>query len=201
MSTSSPTGKETSAASQASEDEPQAAGAGPEDIRNALRFLHLVDMQTKARLAELSAGLNALLETLIGDGKLPLETYEKRKHLTMLRENERAAGEAGVAVANVPDKYALTDLPQIDCASRLHLCKARCCKLTFPLSVQDLDERVIRWNYAAPYSIAQREDGYCVHNEGGSCGVYPVRPGTCRSYDCRRDRRIWLDFEGRVPAP
>lgn len=173
----------------------------PEDIENGLRFLHIVDMETKARVADLSATVNAMLETLVGAGQLPLETYEKRKRLTMARENERAAGEVGVAVANIPDKYALADLPQIDCAARLPLCKGRCCSFTFPLSVQDLDERVVRWNYGAPYKIAQREDGYCVHNEAnGGCGVYANRPGVCRTYDCRRDRRIWIDFDNRIPA-
>ncbi len=173
----------------------------PEDIENGLRFLHIVDMETKARVADLSATVNAMLETLVGAGQLPLETYEKRKRLTMARENERAAGEVGVAVANIPDKYALADLPQIDCAARLPLCKGRCCSFTFPLSVQDLDERVVRWNYGAPYKIAQREDGYCVHNEAnGGCGVYVNRPGVCRTYDCRRDRRIWIDFDQRIPA-
>ena len=173
----------------------------PEDIEGALRFLHLVDTQTKARVAELSATVSALVELLVGGGQVPLDAYEKRKRLTMVRENERAAGEAGVAVADIPDKYALKDLPQIDCASLLHLCKARCCKLRFPLSVQDLDERAVRWNYSAPYQIAQRPDGYCVHNKpDGGCDVYTHRPGVCRTYDCRRDRRIWIDFDRRVPA-
>ena len=180
---------------------PSPPAVPPEDIENALRFLHLVDMETKARVAELSATVNALVETLIGGGQVPLETYEKRKRLTMVREDERAAGEAGVAVANIPDKYALRDLPQIDCASLLPLCRARCCTMSFPLSVQDLDERVVRWNYGSPYNIARREDGYCVHHEPGrGCGVYPHRPGVCRTYDCRRDRRIWIDFEKRIPA-
>jgi Fe-S-cluster containining protein len=180
---------------------PAAPAVPPEDIESALRFLHLVDMETKARVAELSATVHAMLETLVGAGHLPLEAYEKRKHLTVLRENERAQGEAGVMVANIPDKYALADLPQIDCAARLPLCRARCCTFSFPLSVQDLDERVVRWNYAAPYRIAQRPDGCCVHlGEGGECGVYANRPGVCRSYDCRRDPRIWVDFERRIPA-
>jgi hypothetical protein len=173
----------------------------PEDLPNALRFLHLVDMQTKARVAELSASVNALVETLIGEGHLPLEAYERRKRLTVVRENERATQEAGVAVTNVPDKYAVESPPQIDCAARLPLCGARCCKLTFALSVQDLDERVVRWNYAQPYRIAQREDGYCVHNEAGGCSIYAQRPAVCRAYDCRQDRRIWIDFEKRIPAP
>jgi hypothetical protein len=31
--------------------------------------------------------------------------------------------------------------------------------------------------------------------------VHHARPRTCRVYDCRRDPRIWLDFERRIPAP
>lgn len=196
-----PRPQRTAAPAEAPSAAPSPPAVPPEDIENALRFLHLVDMETKARVAELSATVNALVETLIGGGQVPLETYEKRKRLTMVREDERAAGEAGVAVANIPDKYALRDLPQIDCASLLPLCRARCCTMSFPLSVQDLDERVVRWNYGSPYNIARREDGYCVHHEPGrGCGVYPHRPGVCRTYDCRRDRRIWIDFEKRIPA-
>jgi Fe-S-cluster containining protein len=173
----------------------------PEDIVSGLRYLHLMEAQTKARVSELSANLNALIEVLIGEGHVPLEAYEKRKRLAIVRENERATSEAQIEVADMPDKYSLTDLPNIDCASLLHLCKARCCSLTFALSVQDLDERVVRWNYGRPYQIAQREDGYCVHNEAGRCSIYKNRPGICRSYDCRNDKRIWEDFDKRIPAP
>jgi Fe-S-cluster containining protein len=172
----------------------------PEDVANGLRFVHLVEMQTKARLSELTASVNAMLEVLIGEGHLPLEAYEKRRRLTVVRENERSGEEATVQLSDVPDKYALRDLPQIDCASRLHLCKARCCMLSFALSVQDLDERVVRWNYGLPYRIARRPDGYCVHNDGG-CTVYEHRPAVCRTYDCRQDRRIWIDFDKGIPAP
>jgi hypothetical protein len=39
--------------------------------------------------------------------------------------------------------------------------------------------------------------------ERGSCRctVYDARPIPCRGFDCRGDRRIWLDFDGRVPNP
>lgn len=173
----------------------------PEDLANALRFVHLVEAQTQARVAELSASVNALLEVLIGEGQLPLDAYEKRKRLTVLRENERGASEARVEVSDIPDKYAIGGLPEIDCPSLLHLCRARCCTFDFTLSVQDLDERIVRWNYGRPYRIAQRPDGYCVHNEAGLCAIRENRPGVCRMYDCRKDRRVWLDFERRIPAP
>ena len=177
------------------------AAPPPEDLAGALRFVHLLQAQTQARVAELSSSLNALVEALIGEGTLQLESYEKRKRLTVLRENQRTAREPGIEVSDIPDKYALEALPEIDCADRMPLCRARCCSLSFALSVQDLDERVVRWRYDRPYLIAQGPDGRCVHNEAGRCSIYERRPGVCRSYDCRQDRRIWIDFEQRIPAP
>ena len=58
----------------------------------------------------------------------------------------------------------------------------------------------MRWNYAAPYMIAKKPDGRCVHLESSGCNVYDKRPATCRLYDCRQDSRIWRDFEKRIPA-
>jgi hypothetical protein len=83
------------------------------------------------------------------------------------------------------------------------LCQARCCTLSFALSTEDLDEGVIRWDYGQPYLIRQRaSDGYCVHNDPDShgCTVHAFRPRVCRSYDCRKDTRIWADFAQRIPA-
>lgn len=174
----------------------------PEDVENGLRFGHVVQMQTRQHVAELSASFYALLETMVARGALPLDEYERRRQQTVAREVAKAAGEMLPQLADIPDKYALGDLPEIDCVARLPLCQARCCTLVFPLSVQDLEERVVRWDYARPYQIARRPDGYCVHSGEGSCmcTVYEKRPGVCRSYDCRNDTRIWLDFEKRIPA-
>ena len=85
------------------------------------------------------------------------------------------------------DKYALRDLPDIDCASIIPICKARCCTLTVFCSAQDLDEQVVKWDYSRPYRIRKREDNYCVHSEPqtGRCGIYERRPAVCRTYDCR----------------
>ena len=33
------------------------------------------------------------------------------------------------------------------------------------------------------------------------CGVYQNRPLICRTYSCRNDKRIWLDFENYVVNP
>lgn len=92
---------------------------------------------------------------------------------------------------------------QIDCAARLALCHAACCRLRVPLSRQDLDEGVVEWDTDHPYLNRQRADGYCVHCDQASqrCAVYDERPGLCRTFDCRHDRRIWIDFDRRIPNP
>jgi Fe-S-cluster containining protein len=175
----------------------------PEDPGDGLRFNHVVAMQTRQKVAELSASFYALVEAMIATGQLPLDEYERRRQLTVQRETERAQSEAKISLNDTPDKYLLAELPKIDCEARLHLCRARCCTLVFPLSVQDLDERVVRWDYARPYQIGRRPDGYCVHNQvdGCHCTIYEKRPAVCRTYDCRTDARIWVDFEKRIPAP
>jgi len=109
-----------------------------------------------------------------------------------------------VYVTEGGDKYALGPSEvEIDCAARLPLCHAACCRLRVPLTRQDLDEGVVQWDADRPYLNRQREDGFCVHCDAAShrCDVYDQRPGLCRTFDCRNDRRIWIDFERRIPNP
>ncbi len=51
--------------------------------------------------------------------------------------------------------------------------------------------------------LRREADGYCTHLDRATmgCGVYEIRPGTCRRYDCRQDKRVWLDWEKKLPAP
>lgn len=174
----------------------------PQDLEGGLRFLHLMGMQTKYDVFETSIRVLALLEEMIARGQVDLRSLDARRERIRQQELERAKDQATVQVGPAVDKYAMTNLPQIDCEARIPLCKGRCCKLTFPLSFQDLDEGIVKWEYRKPYIIKHREDGYCVHNtEQRGCGVYANRPAVCRSYDCRTDKRIWIDFENRIPAP
>jgi Fe-S-cluster containining protein len=186
-----------------SSDPPERRAREPEDVGDGLRFNHYVEMQTKARLIDVASSLYALVETLVARGVVPIDEYERRRQVTLQRESDRHRSEAFVVLNDTPDKYALKVLPEIDCEARLPLCRARCCTFIFPLSTQDLEERVVRWNYGRPYQIGQGQDGYCVHCSGETkqCTVYEQRPATCRVYDCRNDKRIWTDFENRVAAP
>lgn len=139
---------------------------------------------------------------LIGDGELATQRADEERRLrTVFQESK-----VGVRMSfGIPDKYTIPAeaLPQIDCASRLDLCHAACCALRFPLTRQDLEEGVMRWELGEPYLNRQGTDGLCVHlnRAGEGCSIYGQRPGICRVYDCRQDSRIWLDFEQRIINP
>jgi Fe-S-cluster containining protein len=174
------------------------------DVERGFRFLHTFGMQSKIDLVDLNERVLALIETLISSGHLDLRAFEERRAKMAQREAERMnrEGHVHVLLNDVADKYLLTNLPIIDCHNRLPSCKARCCTLGFPLSVQDLDEHVVKWDYGRPYHIRLSEDAYCVHNDstGRICRIYDQRPAVCRSYDCRKDERIWKDFDRGIIA-
>lgn len=85
----------------------------------------------------------------------------------------------------------------VNCAERLHVCQAVCCKLSFALTGPEVDAGKVRWDLGFPYHIRHDVHGMCVHHDanGGGCTVYADRPGVCRRYSCKNDGRIWKDFE------
>jgi len=192
------------------------------ELERAIRNLNMSDLEQRDTLLKLAARVIALTDELTRrlDGVEPLPappgTPAPPPSMTIEAATE-AAIEPTLAAIRVNDaqfvtrvlldlggpKYP-TESPPIPCAELIPLCHARCCALSFALSTEDLDEGVIRWDYGQPYLIRQREsDGYCVHNdpEARGCTVHAFRPRVCRSYDCRNDARVWIDYEQRIPAP
>lgn len=100
---------------------------------------------------------------------------------------------------DLTDKYALSDLPDVDCGPRLHLCRARCCHFSVRLTLQDMVEGIVSRDRATN-TLVRRPDGSCVHLDGGRCTVYEHRPAVCRRYDCRGDDRVWADFEAMISS-
>lgn len=85
---------------------------------------------------------------------------------------------------------------EVNCAERMHVCHAVCCKLSFALTPGEVDAGRVRFDLGYPYMIRHDADGYCTHNDRGNghCGVYADRPGICGHYSCAGDERIWTDF-------
>ncbi len=88
----------------------------------------------------------------------------------------------------------------INCAERVHLCKAVCCKLNFALTPGEVRSGKVKWDRKLPYLVAHAEDGYCAHlDHQKGCNIFEDRPALCRRFDCRTDGRVWKDFDGMVP--
>lgn len=144
-------------------------------------------------LERLTSRLEALVDILIARGAL---RPGHRRILAKIGGN----GRPRVKLNPASDKRAVPS-PDIDCATLLHLCQARCCSFAVTLSREDLEDG-LRWEIADPYVLERRSDNSCCHlGERGQCTVYERRPAACRSYDCRTDRRVWLNWEEQIPAP
>jgi len=171
------------------------------ELEAGLRQLHRMEMQTKIGLERLESLVLAAIKVLqraelVSEKAVALEAETQ---LGKIREEERT--ETLIKLGPGGDKYAAVS-PQIDCASLMHLCKARCCRLQVALDFQDLDDG-LRWEYSRPYELRRRpEDGYCAYSERTThrCGCYDKRPSICRTYDCREDKRVWDDFAAKKPA-
>lgn len=148
-------------------------------------------------LTERTAAIAAADEPARFEAEVEARTAALRHQLALAD----TSADGRLHLAPPEDKYAHASGDGPPCAELLPICGARCCSFEVALSSQDLDEGGLRWDYARPYLLARRADGQCVHHDGAGCAVYARRPATCRRYDCRRDSRVWLDYERRQLAP
>lgn len=177
------------------------------DDDHALRAVHLAISDVRAELHHLAAQVVALIDEVERRLGAPIADAVDAAAGRILEQIEVAVERTDpmgrLHLGTELDKYAVPTPPDggPPCAELLPVCEARCCRLRFPLTTQDLDERVIRWDYGRPYLIAHA-GGACVHlDTAHGCTEYARRPAACRAYDCRTDPRIWIDYDRRIPAP
>jgi Fe-S-cluster containining protein len=157
--------------------------------------------RTFERLSEVESMLLGLLDVLLARGVVAAEDVEpavrRIEELTAAR-----GGESAHEVALRVDDTAAAARPDavVDCAARMHVCHAVCCKLAVKLDSDEVEGGRLRWDLGRPYYLRKEADGRCTHQErpSGGCGVYPDRPKPCRQYSCATDGRIWKDFERMV---
>jgi Fe-S-cluster containining protein len=175
------------------------------ELSAGLSYLHGRINATAGRTLEAASFVYALIEILAEKGLLKIAEVEERKTSVAGRLLKKfMMHDEGVALQESGhDKYEVKNTVAIDCRDHVHLCRALCCKMVFPLSQQDVEEGVIRWDLSKPYIIAKGSDGYCRHLDRTrmGCTVHGCRPFPCRAYDCRKDSRIWLDFEAGAVNP
>lgn len=175
------------------------------EVELGLMFGHSLASETARQALAGSTAALALAQLLVERGLIDEQEFAQRRAAIAraLQEKEERDGVGLFIHQGDEDKYTLTELPQINCAERVHLCKAACCRLRFPLARQDVEEGVVQWELGRPYLNRQDATGYCVHSDpqGRGCQIYDRRPATCRVFDCRRDPRIWTDFDAMSVNP
>lgn len=176
-----------------------------EEVVGGMLYCHSRINSNTNKLLESASFVYALVELLAEKGLLDISELEERKKAVAARLLDSFL-QKGMGVAmqeGEQDKYAFDGSVDIDCDRRVHLCKASCCRMSFALSEQDVEEGVVKWDLGRPYLIAQDSEGYCRHLDRDSyhCTVRECRPLPCRGYDCRNDKRVWLDFDQRIINP
>lgn len=136
--------------------------------------------------------LKALVARGMVDADILNEDPSLRKRLVRIGAEEKA--EAETYRDTQRDREASEP---VNCAERIHLCKAVCCKLGFALSKEEVERGIVQWEPEKPYFKKHDADGYCTHlkKESCSCSIYPDRPRPCDNYSCKRDPRIWKNFD------
>lgn len=111
-----------------------------------------------SKTLEVTAFAYALIELLMEKGLLTEEELNeeelnerKRQVCQRLVEKFREAGMGVMSQDPEQDKYTFKGGVKIDCESWVHLCKVACCRLAFALSKQDVEEKVIKWDFEHSY--------------------------------------------------
>lgn len=123
------------------------------DLSSGLLYTHTRINANTTKTLEAASFLYALIELLSEKGLLTIEELDERKKEVAQRLVERFV-ESGMGLMYQDpeyDKYTFENEADVDCLCRLHVCKAVCCKLPFALSKQDVEERIIQWEFGRPY--------------------------------------------------
>jgi len=155
-------------------------------------FLHAVLAQHANRAGDNEAIIRGLVELLIE------REIVQPGELVAAVEAVRPQTSTEIEVSVRTDAAQTTDGAPVDCAARMHVCHAVCCRLRFPLTIAEVEAGgPLKWDLGRPYFNRHGADGYChqCEPETHACLIYEDRPQPCRQYSCVGDERIWKDFD------
>jgi Fe-S-cluster containining protein len=161
-------------------------------------FTHTALSDNAERLNEVEAFVYGVVDVLVGKGMAAAdEIAGAAEKVRAQMEDQDETSAPGIALRHDQPAPGGDDFVPVNCAERIHVCKAVCCKLSFALTPDEVESGTTKWDLGSPYHIRQEADGYCTHNDPATrgCGIYGNRPGICRRYSCAGDGRIWADFE------
>ena len=159
-------------------------------------FTHSVLTEHATRVNDADAVVNGLVELLIRNKVVDADELVQfvNSVRTEIAETGHSA-KVGVMVRTDNEGPHEPGAP-VDCSARLHICKAICCRLHFPLSIEEIESGPLRWDLGRPYLNRHNAAGYCHQiDDSLGCQIYDERPRVCREYSCVHDKRIWKDFD------
>lgn len=165
-------------------------------IERGSLFTHTVLTEQIMRQNENDSFLYGLIDYLSQKGLIninELKTFVESVKKEIVEKKEFAT--LGIAI-RVETQEEMLKYSPVNCEERIHICKAVCCKLSFPLTINEVESGVLKWNLGKPYYNRRCTNGYCYHIQiDNTCSIYQQRPSICRKYTCRNDERIWSNFE------
>lgn len=177
------------------------------DIAKGLLYNHTRINANTVKTLEATSFLYALVELLNEKGLISIDELDEKKKQVAGRL-VKSFIESGLGLMYQDpeeDKYTFEHEANVDCLSRLSICKSICCKFPFALSKQDVEEGIIRWEFGRPYLIAHNPEGYCSHLDMKTykCKVRDNRPLPCRGFDCQDNEKwhVWLDYNKKILNP
>src|SRR5438876_12293789 len=101
------------------------------EVAGGLLYCHSRLNSNTSRLLQSASFLYALVELLTDKGLVELDELEEKKREVAARLLESFLDKGmGVAMQeDERDKYTFDETVEIDCESRVHLCKAACCRM------------------------------------------------------------------------
>ncbi len=172
-----------------------------EQARRGSLFAQAVASGQMARANQTEAAVYGLIDLLIQKGALTSDEVAAAIEQTGndMRDAGRQANLEVIVREDGPEPAVSAD--EIDCAARIPFCKASCCRLRWPLALEEIESGPVNWDLGRPFLNRHGAHGYChqLDIDTHACHVYDQRPTPCRQYSCIGDGRIWLDFENMVP--
>jgi hypothetical protein len=172
-----------------------------EQARRGSLFAQAVASRQMARANQTEAAIYGLIDLLIAKGALTPEEVTQAIERTGSEMREAGRHATLEVIVREDNTAPPVSADEIDCAARLPVCKAACCRLRWPLTLEEVENGPVSWDLGRPFLNRHAAHGYChqLDPESHGCQVYDQRPAPCRQYSCAGDDRIWLDFENMVP--
>lgn len=163
-------------------------------------FTHTALSGLAQRTFETESIVLGLVDVLLGKGVIDEESLTAAANDARDAMDERGETTLPGIQLRIDSPEIENQTVEVDCAARMHVCHAICCKLNFALTGPEIEGGKVKWDLGRPYLIRHDEEGFCTHcsRETGACGVYEDRPQICRAYSCAGDTRIWKDFDNMV---